>query len=69
MYTRLKKHEEARHKDMYDLAKLICSFINPKGAAEHFSAKPESVENVGFYDDLKAIDPNFDADNYADMLE
>ena len=69
MYTRLKSHESKQYARMYDLVKLICSFINPEAAGEFFSTKPESVENAGFYDDLRNLDPKFDKSKYTDMLE
>ena len=69
MYTHLKKHEGRQQKQMYDLAKLICSFVNPGAAEDFFSVKPESIENVGFVDDMKKLDPNFDISKYEDMLE
>lgn len=54
---------------MFDLAKLICSFINPHAAEKHFSPEVETVENTGFYDDLKKIDPKFDKSQYEDIVE
>ena len=54
---------------MHNLAELICSFINPTAAENFFAVKPESVENVGFLDDMKKIDPRFDESKYADILE
>ena len=54
---------------MYDLVKLVCSFINPTAAEAYFSVKPESVENTGFAEDLKKLDPNFDESKYSEVLE
>jgi hypothetical protein len=69
MYARLRKKEREQYNQMYDLAKLICSFVNPEAAKTYFSTKPETIENAGFYDDLKKLDPNFDASKYTEMLE
>lgn len=53
---------------MYDMVKLICSFINPAGAKEFFMP-PETVENTGFAFDLAAMDPNFDISKYSEYME
>lgn len=69
MYTHLKRHERREYKKMYDLVKLVCSFINPAAAEQHFLAKAETVENTGFLDDIRRMDPSFDASKYEDVLE
>lgn len=53
---------------MHDLANLICAFVNPSAAKALFT-EPEFVENLGFLDDLKKLDPKFDASKYSDLLE
>ena len=53
---------------MNDLVNLVCAFIDP-GKAKQMLTKPEVVENAGFLDDLKSIDPNFDSSKYSDLLE
>jgi hypothetical protein len=69
MYARLKKHEMRTEKKMNDMMKLICSFINPSAASSMFRPDEESIENTGFYDDIKRMDPNFDKSKYEDVLE
>lgn len=54
---------------MFDMVKMLCSFINPHAAEVYFSPKIEVVENTGFYDDLKAIDPKFNRKEYEDIVE
>ena len=68
-YAHLKKHERRQYEKMYDLAKMVCSFINPTAAEAHFSVKPETIENTGFLDDIRKMDPKFKPDQYADLLE
>lgn len=53
---------------MYDLAQMLCAFINPTMSHKLFT-KPEVTENSGFFDDLKKIDPKFDSANYDDVLD
>ena len=53
---------------MYDLAKMLCSFIN-WDMAKHAFTKPESVENTGFLEDLQKLDPSFDMSKYEELLE
>lgn len=64
----MKRAENARYKEMHDLAKMICAFVNPTMAKEVFT-KPESVVNTGFLDDLMKLDPSFDSDKYKEFFE
>ena len=68
MYAHLKKKERKVKEEQFDLFKLLCMFVNYPMAKEYFT-EPESTTNVGFLDDLKAIDPNFDASKYEEYLE
>lgn len=53
---------------MHDFVNLICAFINPSAAKDLFT-EPVVVTNTGFLDDLKKIDPKFDASKYSELLE
>jgi hypothetical protein len=68
LYAHVKRHELLKRDQMHDLANFICAFINP-GAAKALFTEPEFVENTGFLDDLKNLDPRFDASKYSDLLE
>jgi len=68
MYTHLKRLERKKANETYDIVKLICTFINYQMAKEYFTP-PETVENEGFMDDIKNIDPNFDEEKYKEYLE
>ena len=68
MYAHLKKIERRNHNQMYDLAKMVCSFVNYNMAKAVFT-EPETVENTGFLDDLKKLDPNFDEAKYSEYLD
>lgn len=68
MYAHLKKKERKQKDEIYDIVKLICTFINHEAAQTYFT-DPDTVENVGFADDLLAIDPNIDMSKYAEYLE
>jgi len=69
MYAHVKRHDRLKLKEAHDLAKLVCTFINPRMSQKMFTEKAEPVENVGFYEDLKKIDPNFDKSKYEDIIE
>ena len=59
-----------QQKEAFDLAKLICSFINPSACKKLFLDKDvEEVENTGFWDDLKKIDPKMDPAKYAEYID
>lgn len=68
MYAHLKRKDKKRKDEAYDLAKMICIFIN-QPMAEKFFMPPETTENTGFEADIKAMDPAFDMSQYADYLE
>lgn len=59
------KKEEER---LWNALRLLCTFINPQ-AAEKVFKEPEVSVNVGFEDNLKALDPNFDISKYKDVLD
>ena len=69
IYAHIKRGQVAETKKMYDLAKLICSFINPEAAKSLFQTPVDTVENVGFLDDIRKIDPNFDESKYSEMMD
>ena len=49
--------------------KILCSFINPEAAKEVFGGDKEKVESENFFDDMKAMDPNFDESQYREILD
>lgn len=65
-------HIMKKKKEDYELAlgnvKLICSFIDPARAKQVFT-EGERSESTGFLADLAKLDPNFKAEDYADVLE
>lgn len=67
MYKHIKESERRGDEKLLEAVKLICSYIDPKRAYEQFGTK-EVTDNVGFFDDLKALDPNFDPKNFDDVL-
>ena len=67
LYAHIKRDERRKYNENYDLVKLMCSFINYAMAKEMFT-EPEHTENVGFLDDLKKLDPNFNPAKYEDIL-
>ena len=68
LYSHIKRQQAMRYKEMHDLAKMICAFINP-GMAKEWFTKPVTVENTGFLEDMKKIDPSFDSEKYKTFLE
>jgi hypothetical protein len=68
MYAHLKRKDKKRKDEVYDLAKMICTFINQPMAQEYFTP-PETTENLGFEADIRAMDPTFDMTKYAEFLE
>lgn len=52
----------------FDNVKLICSFIDPKRAKDMFT-EAERSDNSGFMADLAKLDPNFNPEEYADVLD
>lgn len=47
---------------------LLCTFINPEAAKKVFGEK-EISESENFYEDLKALDPNIDVDQWKEVVE
>lgn len=50
------------------MVQLLCTFINPEAAKKVFGER-EISESEGFYDDLKAMDPNIDLDQWKEVVE
>ena len=70
MYSHVKRHKAMQQKETMDLVKMICSFINPAACKKLFmDTEVEEVENVGFWDDLKKIDPKMDPAKYKEYVE
>jgi hypothetical protein len=68
LYAHVKRQRAEQRDQMHDFVNLICAFINPSAAKDLFT-EPVVVTNTGFLDDLKKIDPKFDASKYSELLE
>lgn len=68
LYSHVKRRQLLDQDKEEGYAKLLCTFINPKAAEKAFKEK-EVSESAGFVDDLKELFPNFNPDDYKDVLE
>jgi hypothetical protein len=68
LYTHVKRRELLDRDSLEQSVRLLCTFVNPQMSREVFEPK-EAVDNDGFMDDMKAIDPNFKSSEYEDVLE
>lgn len=68
--THIKKEQMEEREYYYNLAKMVCSVINPTVAVKAFKEPDEEefVENENFEQDLKALDPEFNMDSVKDYL-
>jgi len=67
-YAHVKRAQKQRRDEAMSIVKLVCSFINPTAAKKVFT-EPDVSVSTGFFDDMRAIDPNFDPSNYEADLQ
>jgi hypothetical protein len=67
IYSHIKRLRKVEAEERMSALRLICTFINPKAAKEVFGER-EIVESSGFFEDLKSMDPNFNPDEYDEIL-
>lgn len=67
-YAHIQRGKQIQNKEIFDYVKLVCTFINPTAAAKVFT-EGEKSESDGFFDDLKALNPKFNPDDYKKDFE
>jgi hypothetical protein len=67
-YSHVKRREIIEAERASGLVRTICTFINPKMAKDIFDTG-EVSDNSGFIEDLKKINPNFNSDEYNDVID
>lgn len=70
MVAQISKRRQVEDLRMFDYIKLLCSYIDPKRAqAAFFEGERSEVSDDEFYGQMKEMDPNFDPEEYKEVLE
>lgn len=70
MVAQISKRKQTEDLKTFDYIKLLCSYIDPKRAQEaFFEGEKSEVGDDDFYAQMKEMDPNFNPEEYKDVLE